>query len=149
MFLAVSSSFSICDTRRVTIDENWWIVINEKKTSMWLRQRQCDYNKGNVITTKPMRLRQKECATYYIASSLLWKGVNSGASGGWAVSIPRVVPVVLLLWQNLWIVINEKRTGMGLRQNGCDDDKGYVITPKRDVITTKGMRLRQKGCDHD
>jgi hypothetical protein len=45
--------------------------------------------------------------------------------------------------------INEKRTGMGLRQNGCDDDKGYVITPKRDVITTKGMRLRQKGCDHD
>jgi hypothetical protein len=38
---------------------------------------------------------------------------------------------------------------MGLRQNGCDDDKGYVITPNRDVITTKGMRLRQKGCDHD
>ena len=42
-----------------------------------------------------------------------WKlEVNWGAPEGWAVSVPHVAPVVLLLLQTRWQVVNKERTGL-------------------------------------
>jgi len=47
---------------------------------------------------------------------LLKPGMNSGAPEGLAVPAPHMAPVVLLLLQTWWLVMNEERTGLWLRQ---------------------------------
>ena len=64
----IGSSCSTCDTRRATImvkhvNNPEWDKDKIRITTqgVWLRQKECDYDKMNVITTKGMWLRQKEC----------------------------------------------------------------------------------------
>jgi hypothetical protein len=59
----VDSSCSTCVTRRATIMVNSWIILNETRTRLGLRHKDCDYDKRNVITTKWMSLRQRNVIT--------------------------------------------------------------------------------------
>ena len=51
----------------------------------------------------------------------------SGTREEWAVTTPHVAPIVLLLLQTWWYVMNEERTGLWLRQTEHNTYIAYYV----------------------